>query len=144
MSRYAQRSKISKYLTRAEVDEKSARRSQFGPVVFDKTVKALERLALSQKAEKEKYNKVKDYLNKSGDKFDSKPLMPDYNKFIRGYDKNVMFGDIPVSIDQLEQISYVDDPKAVELSNVLLDTKIDSFINEIRGKLDLGDNNGKP
>jgi hypothetical protein len=128
MARYPRNSKITKALLSADSKVKKAGRIQFGSdIVAPVVLKKLEDLYKKRKQDKKTYKNVETWLNKSNLTEDI--MMPSFNAFTRGDNVNVNYGGIEVPLAQLEQASYINNPKVDELIKMLgLNTNINDEI----------------
>ena len=118
MVRYPRNSKITKALKSADSNVKKAKRTQFGlGLVAPRVVQEIDKLFKKRKQDKKVYKNVENWLKKSNLTEDI--MMPSFNAFTRGDNVNVNYGGIEIPLTQLEQASYIKNPKVNELIKML-------------------------
>lgn len=118
MARYPRNSKITKALLSADSNVKKAERTQFGlGMVAPRVVQEIDKLFKKRKQDKKVYKNVENWLKKSNLTEDI--MMPSFNAFTRGDNVNVNYGGIEIPLTQLEQASYIKNPKVNELIKML-------------------------
>ena len=118
MVRYPRNSKITKALKSADSNVKKAKRTQFGlGLVAPRVVQEIDKLFKKRKQDKKIYKNVENWLKKSNLTEDI--MMPSFNAFTRGDNVNVNYGGIEIPLTQLEQASYIKNPKVNELIKML-------------------------
>ena len=118
MARYSRNSKITKALLSADSNVKKAERTQFGlGMVAPRVVQEIDKLFKKRKQDKKVYKNVENWLKKSNLTEDI--MMPSFNAFTRGDNVNVNYGGIEIPLTQLEQASYIKNPKVNELIKML-------------------------
>tara|TARA_Y100001963_G_scaffold41208_1_gene57772 strand:+ start:216 stop:635 length:420 start_codon:yes stop_codon:yes gene_type:complete len=118
MARYSRNSKITKALLSADSNVKKAERTQFGlGMVAPRVVQEIDKLFKKRKQDKKVYKNVENWLKKSNLTEDI--MMPSFNAFTRGDNVNVNYEGIEIPLTQLEQASYIKNPKVNELIKML-------------------------
>ena len=118
MARYSRNSKITKALLSADSNVKKAERTQFGlGMVAPRVVQEIDKLFKKRKQDKKVYKNVENWLKKCNLTEDI--MMPSFNAFTRGDNVNVNYGGIEIPLTQLEQASYIKNPKVNELIKML-------------------------
>ena len=135
MVRYPRNSKITKALKSADSNVKKAKRTQFGlGLVAPRVVQEIDKLFKKRKQDKKVYKNVENWLKKSNLTEDI--MMPSFNAFTRGDNVNVNYGGIEIPLTQLEQASYIKNPKVNELIKMLglEDNTLDQVIKLMESK----------
>ena len=118
MVRYPRNSKITKALKSADSNVKKAKRTQFGlGLVAPRVVQEIDKLFKKRKQDKKVYKNVENWLKKSNLTEDI--MMPSFNTLTRGDNVNLNYGGIEIPLTQLEQASYIKNPKVNELIKML-------------------------
>ena len=115
MNRYSSRSKINKYMTRANVDARKGAVNQyaFGQVVPD-VVSKLDELYKQNEVNKDVYNRASKFI---ADNNLNDIMMPSFGAFVRG--ETAKYKDFNIGVDSLFALSYKDDPDLMKLIDKL-------------------------